>query len=253
VRRGMSRPATRTALVTGASRGIGSAVARALAKAGADLVVSGRDSRLLSEVAAEVRSEGREVLAIPAELLRLSEVDRLAREALEWRRIDIQVNCAGVSHLEPAAEAGEENWDHTFDVNVKAAFFLTQRLIAGMRRNGWGRVINISSQAAHVALEDHAAYCGSKGALEMMSKVMAVEWAPWGITVNCIAPTVISTPMAEQVFSTPEAKNRMLSRIPVGRFGTVEEVAAAVLYLSSDGASMVTGTSLRVDGGWTAQ
>jgi NAD(P)-dependent dehydrogenase (short-subunit alcohol dehydrogenase family) len=122
-----------------------------------------------------------------------------------------------------------------------------------MRERGWGRVINISSQAAHVALEDHVAYCASKGALEMASKVMAVEWASWGITVNCVAPTVISTPMADQVFSTPEARNRMLSRIPVGRFGSVEEVIAAVAYLASDAAAMVTGSSLRIDGGWTAQ
>jgi NAD(P)-dependent dehydrogenase (short-subunit alcohol dehydrogenase family) len=243
----------RTALVTGATRGIGEGIALGLAESGVDLVVSGRDEALLERLAAGVRERGLEALPLPAELARLNEVERLAREALAWRPVDILVNCAGVSHPESAIDASVDDWQHTFDVNVRAAFFLAQRLAPAMRERGWGRIINISSQAAHVALEDHVAYCASKGALEMASKVMAVEWASWGITVNCVAPTVISTPMADQVFSTPEARNRMLSRIPVGRFGTVEEVVAAVAYLASDAAAMVTGSSLRIDGGWTAQ
>jgi NAD(P)-dependent dehydrogenase (short-subunit alcohol dehydrogenase family) len=243
----------RTALVTGASRGIGEAIALALAEVGAEVALSGRDERQLERVAGGVRERGREALVLAAELERPAEVERLASEALAWRPVDILVNCAGVSHPESAAEVTLESWRHTFDVNVRAAFFLSQRMAAEMRPRGRGRIINVTSQAAHVALPDHAAYCASKGALEMASKVMAIEWAPWGITVNCVAPTVISTPMAEKVFATPEAKERMLSQIPVGRFGTVAEVAAGVVYLASDEAAMVTGTSLRIDGGWTAR
>lgn len=242
----------RTALVTGASRGIGKEIARALARSGADVLVSGREESLLAQIAADVRSYGRRAVVIPAELARPGEAEQLARKALGEGAVDILVNNAGVSHPEPSLETSREHWDRTLAINVTAAFFLARELAQGMRERRWGRIINISSQAAHVALEDHAAYCASKGALEMASKVMAVEWASWGITVNCVAPTVIDTPMAREVFATPEAKSKMVSRIPVGRFGTVEEVAAAVLYLVGEGAGMVTGTSLRVDGGWTA-
>ena len=167
--------------------------------------------------------------------------------------IDILVNNAGVSHPESGLETQESNWDHTFAINSKALFFMSQGLVKPMLKQKWGRIINISSQAGSIALEDHAAYCASKGAVEMVSKVMALEWSPRGVTVNCIAPTVINTPMAEMAFPTAKAKQKMLDKIPVGRFGEVDEVAAAVLFLASDGAAMITGDTIKIDGGWTAQ
>ena len=238
------------ALITGASKGIGRGLASLFAAHGADIVAVARDETALAKVKQEVEEAGRNCQVIHADLTEVAEVARVAAEAGE---IHILLNNAGVSYPESAVETSFEHWEKTFALNVRAAFFLAQAVGKPMLTRGWGRVINISSQAGLIALEDHAAYCASKGALEMVSKVLALEWAPQGVTVNCVAPTVINTPMAEMAFPTPEAKARMLSRIPVGRFGEVHEVAAAALFLASGAAGMITGETLKVDGGWTVQ
>ncbi|CAN5853914.1 D-threitol dehydrogenase [soil metagenome] len=249
-----SRPTAKKALVTGASKGIGRAIVLELAKNGLDVAIVARSRPELEALQAEIRGLGRDCLVLEADLSQHAEVVGVAERALQaWPVIDILVNNAGVSHPESALETQEASWDHTFAVNAKALFFLSQALAKPMLTQGWGRVVNISSQAGLVALEDHAAYCASKGAVEMVSKVLALEWAPRGVTVNCIAPTVINTPMAEMAFPTAEAKQKMLSRIPVGRFGEVNEVAAVVLFLVSDGAAMITGDTIKLDGGWTVQ
>ncbi len=242
------------ALVTGASKGIGKAIAICLAEQGVDLIIAARNKSELEQVSQTIQAKGRSCHTIVADLAKQSDVAALAKKALElFGTIDILVNNAGVSHPESALETKEESWNHTFDINVKALFFLSQHIAPAMIQQSWGRIINISSQAGLIALEDHAAYCASKGAVEMVSKVMALEWAKHGITVNCIAPTVINTPMAEMAFPTPESKANMLSKIPVGRFGEVEEVAAAVIYLASKEAAMITGDTLKIDGGWLVQ
>lgn len=242
------------ALVTGASKGIGRGVALALAKQGVDVAVVARSEGELETLATEIRAEGRDCLILKADLSNHDEVLGVAKRALsEWSTVDILVNNAGVSHPESALKTSSESWDHTFAINTKALFFMSQQLVGPMLEQKWGRIINISSQAGLIALEDHASYCASKGAVEMVSKVMALEWSPQGVTVNCIAPTVINTPMAEMAFPTAEAKKKMLDKIPVGRFGEVDEVAAAVLFLASDGAAMITGDTIKVDGGWTVQ
>ncbi len=238
------------ALITGASKGIGRGLVSAFAAQGADIVVVARDETGLTEVAREVEAAGRSCRVLCADLADMAAVARVAAEAGE---VHILVNNAGVSYPESALETSLKHWEHTFAVNVRAAFFLAQAFGKPMLRRGWGRVVNISSQSGLVALTDHTAYCASKGALEMMSKTLALEWAPRGVTVNCVAPTVINTPMAETAFPTAEAKAGMLSRIPAGRFGEVHEVAAAVLFLASNAAAMITGETLKVDGGWTVQ
>jgi len=239
-------------LITGASRGIGRGLVSAFAAHGADVVAVARDETELAEVKREVEGAGRTCHVIPADLSDIDEVQRVGAEA-DALEVHILINNAGVSFPESALETSLENWERTFAVNVRAAFFLAQAFGRPMLERGWGRVINISSQSGLVALEDHAAYCASKGALEMMSKTLALEWAARGVTVNCVAPTVISTPMAETAFPTPEAKAEMLRRIPVGRFGEVHEVAAAALFLASSAAGMITGETLKIDGGWTVQ
>lgn len=242
------------ALVTGAGRGIGRAVARALAAAGAEVMLSGRDEAGLGRTAAEVRALGREAQVVSADLAAPGGAQRLANEALgRWPVVDILVNNAGVSYPESALQTSEAHWDVTLAVNAKAAFFLAQRLAEPMLAQRWGRVVNISSQAGLVGLEHHAAYCASKWALEGLSRVLAIEWAPYGVTVNCVAPTVVNTEMARQAFDSEEKRQGMLSRIPLGRFGEPEEVAAAVVYLASEAAGLVTGDTLRCDGGWTAR
>ncbi len=242
----------RRALITGASKGIGRGLVTAFAAQGADIVAVARDERGLEEVRREVEAAGQTCETIRADLGEMTDVARVGAEA-ERLEVHILVNNAGVSFPESALETGLKNWDKTFAVNVRAAFFLAQAFGKPMLNRGWGRVVNISSQSGLIALEDHAAYCASKGALEMISKVLALEWAPHGVTVNCVAPTVIATPMAEMAFPTPEAKAKMLSRIPVGRFGEIHEVAAAALFLASGAAAMITGETLKVDGGWTVQ
>ena len=239
------------ALITGSSKGIGRGLTAAFAKHGADIVAVARDEQELAEVKRDVEGVGRTCQVIRADLTVMDEVQRVAAEA--EGEVHILVNNAGVSFPEPALKTGLENWDKTFAVNVRAAFFLAQAFGEAMLARGWGRIINISSQSGLVALENHVAYCASKGAMEMMGKTLALEWAARGVTVNCIAPTVINTPMAETAFPTPEAKAAMLRRIPVGRFGEVHEVAAAALFLASDAAGMITGDTLKLDGGWTAQ
>ncbi len=242
------------ALVTGASKGIGRAIALSLAEQGVDLVVTARSEAELTSLTDDITSKGVGCSYITADLADHDDVVRLAQQALAIHpTIDILVNNAGVSHPESATTTQEASWNHTFDVNVKALFFFSQQLVKPMIAQNYGRIVNISSQAGLIALHDHAAYCASKGAVEMVSKVMALEWAPHGITVNCIAPTVINTPMAEMAFPTPESKQSMLSRIPVGRFGEPSEVAAAVLFLASSEAGMITGDTIKLDGGWTAQ
>lgn len=215
------------------------------------MIAVARDKAGLEAVKREVEALGRDCQTITADLANMADVRRVVDEAAG--DVHVLVNNAGVSFPETALETSLENWEATFAVNVRAAFFLAQAFGKGMLERGWGRVVNVSSQSGLVALEDHAAYCASKGALEMMSKVLALEWASRGVTVNCVAPTVIATPMADSAFPTPEAKANMLRRIPVGRFGEVREVAAAALFLASDAAAMITGETLKVDGGWTVQ
>ncbi len=242
----------RIAIITGASRGIGAGIARAFASSGADLTLIARDRTALEALGDELRAGGASVRLLPGDLGDAADTRRLAAKAQE-EAIDILVNNAGVSYPESALKTTLEHWEQTFAVNVRAAYLLAQALAPGMMARGWGRVVNISSQSGLVALPDHLAYCASKGALEMMSKVMALEWAPAGVTVNCIAPTVINTPMAEMAFPTEEARARMLAQIPVGRFGEVEEVARLVCFLASQDAAMITGDSIRLDGGWTVK
>lgn len=238
------------ALITGASKGIGRGLANAFAAQGADIVAVARDETGLEEVRLEVEAVGRRCETIRADLASSADVEALGAQA-EALNVHILLNNAGVSYPQSALTTSLEAWDKTFAVNVRATFFLAQAFGKPMLGRGWGRIVNISSQAGLIALEDHAAYCASKGALEMMSKVLALEWASGGVTVNCVAPTVISTPMADMAFPTPEAKAKMLSRIPVGRFGEIHEVAVAALFLASEGAAMITGDTLKVDGGWT--
>ena len=152
----------------------------------------------------------------------------------------------------PAADVTEEQWVTTMDVNAKAAFFMAQALGRGMLARGRGRIINVSSQAGLVALSDHVAYGASKAALDMITKVLALEWGPHGVTVNSVAPTVILTPMGERVWGEPEKARPMLEQIPIGRFGRPPEVAAVVAFLACDLASLINGAVIPVDGGYTA-
>jgi NAD(P)-dependent dehydrogenase (short-subunit alcohol dehydrogenase family) len=241
----------RRALVTGASRGIGRATAEALAAAGAAVTLAARAEAELAEGAAAIRASGGR-----AEVLALDVTDTAGAKAriAATGPYDILVNNAGINRPKPFLEMDEATFDALYDVNVRAAYFVAQAVAQGMVGAGRGGVIvSVSSQMGLVGGPNRTVYCGTKHAVEGMTKAMALELAPHGIRVVTVAPTFVETALAAKAFADPATRADILSRIPLGRPATVEEVAAAVVYLCSPAAAMVTGTHLLVDGGWTAQ
>jgi NAD(P)-dependent dehydrogenase (short-subunit alcohol dehydrogenase family) len=243
--------AGKRALVTGASRGLGLACAQVLAEAGAEVILVGRDAKALEQAATRIAAAGGKAAALAGDV-----TDPAAFAAALERHpaVDILVNNAGTNIPEPFTAVTPEHFDEVFAINVRAAFFVaqavSQRMIAAAIK---GSIVNMSSQMGHVGSPNRTVYCASKHALEGLTKAMAVELAPHGIRVNTVAPTFIDTPLTRPMLDKPEFKSFVLDRIPLGRLGSMADVAAAVLYLASPAAALVTGTSLRVDGGWTAQ
>jgi NAD(P)-dependent dehydrogenase (short-subunit alcohol dehydrogenase family) len=227
------------ALVTGAGRGLGHDLALALATAG-------------SRTVAGVRPRGRGPGGLEAVELDLRDGGSI-RAAIDKVRPTILVNNAGVGTNHDALDATEGEWNELLDVNLRGLFFACQAAARHMVERGNGRIINISSQAGHVGIKRNAAYCASKGGVEALTKVLALEWGPRGITVNSVAPGFIRTAVNAEALDRPEFVEEVIARIPVGRAGTTTDVAAAVLFLASPAASFVNGTSVLVDGGWTAQ
>ena len=241
-------------LVTGASRGIGHDLAVALAHAGANVAVTARGAEDLEDVSERIAAEGRQAHPLPVDLRDLPGIERAIAGTVErFGKLDVLVNNAGVGTNHDAIDATEDEWDEVLQVNLKGLFFCCQAAARRMRERGYGRIVNMSSQAGQVGIRRHAAYCASKAGVENLTRVLALEWAPWGITVNAVAPTFIRTPGTAERLDRPEFLADVLSRIPLGRVGTTMEVAAAVLFLASPASSLVTGAVLPVDGGWTAQ
>ncbi|MEZ5831485.1 MAG: glucose 1-dehydrogenase [Dongiaceae bacterium] len=243
----------KTALVTGASKGIGREICRVLADAGADVVAVARDADGLSEVEKSVEAMGRRCLVIRADLATVEGPRTAARSALDaWGSIDILVNNAGVTAIESILEARVESWDWIMAVNLRAPFLLAQALAPRMIERGAGKIINVSSQTSEVALEKHAAYMASKAGLNALTKTMTVEWAKYNIQSNAVCPTVIMTPMGEMVWGDPKIGDPMRAKIPLGRFGKVVEIADLVLFLASPASDLITGQTIFADGGYTA-
>lgn len=242
----------RRALVTGATRGIGAAVAEALAAAGADLVLSARGQRDLEAQAAGLKERrGVSVTTVPADLADPERVLALAAEATGDPGIDILVNNAGISIPEPATAVTVEHWDAVMNVNLRAASLLAARVGAAMADRGSGRIVNIASAAAIRALRDHYVYCISKAGLVMATEMLALELGPYGVRTNVVCPTVVMTEMGQRVWGEEAKAAPMLARIPAGRFADPDDVAAAVLYLASPAADMLNGVTLPVDGGYS--
>jgi NAD(P)-dependent dehydrogenase (short-subunit alcohol dehydrogenase family) len=241
----------RRALVTGASRGIGKAIALALAQAGADIVLVGRSESDLAEVAVMIRGFGREAEVRICDLLRPADLNELISRL---GRIDILVNNSGMNIPEPFVTVTESHYDQIFGLNMRALFFLTQSvvdaMIAGQVK---GAIVNITSQMGHVGAANRTVYCAAKHAVEGFTKALAIEVAPHGIRVNSVAPTFVETEFTKRMFADESFRESVLSKIPVGRLGQPEDVAPAVVFLCSDAAALITGSSVKVDGGWTAQ
>ena len=238
------------ALVAGASSGIGLASAAALGEAGAHVVVAARRADKLAELVARMTAAG-----MSAEALALDVADIAATEAQVAAHgpFDALVNSAGLARHSPALDTTEPDFDVVSDLNIKGAYFLTRAVAKGLAEAGKpGSLINISSQMAHVGGIDRAVYCATKHAVEGFTKAMAIEWGPKGIRVNTICPTFILTPLTQATFDNPERAAWIREKIKLGRPGEVEDIMGAVTFLASDASALVTGTSLLVDGGWTA-
>jgi len=231
----------RVALVTGAGRGIGHDLALALVGAGAT-VVSG------------IRGGDAPTESVAIDLRHIGSIGAAVDTVVERHgRIDVLVNNAGLGTNHDALDVTEEEWDELMAVNLKGLFFTCQAAGRHMVARRYGRIVNMSSQAGHVGIRRHAAYSASKGGVELLTKVLALEWGPHGVTVNAVAPTFVRTPGTAERLDRPEFLDDVLTRIPIGRVGTTTEVAAAVIFLASPSAGLVNGTSIVTDGGWTAQ
>jgi NAD(P)-dependent dehydrogenase (short-subunit alcohol dehydrogenase family) len=245
----------RVVVVTGASKGIGRELAILLAGTGATVVPTVRTERDADDLLAEAE---RASVALHPQLLDVSEVSQI-NAAVEQivathGRIDVLVNNAGLGYGHAALDVTESDWDEMMAVNLRGVFFTSQAVARVMIAAGkGGRIINLSSQGGLVGLPNAAVYCTSKGGVNMMTKVLALEWAPHDITVNAIAPTFIYTPGTAPILDDPEQRAAVLGKIPLGRIGLTDDVAGAVVYLAARSGRMVTGSVLVVDGGWTAQ
>ncbi len=240
------------ALVTGAAQGIGRACALALAEAGADVILGLRKKASGQELAAQIEALGRKALPVQMDISQMDEINRAVKEGVErFGRIDILVNNAGIGAPNPAEQVNEQDFDETLQVNLKGTFFTSQAVGKVMIAQNYGRIINISSQAGFVALPTESVYCMTKAAIAHLTKCLALEWAPYNITVNAVAPTFTETPGTVKWLSDPAFRATVVERIPLGRVGEPAEVAQPVVFLASPAASLITGATLMVDGGWT--
>ena len=243
----------RTALVTGAGRGLGRTMALALAAAGADVAVSARTRSEIDALADEVTSLGRGALAVTADMTRESDAEALVSATVErFGKLDILLNNAGINIRKPVLELSEFEYRQVLDTNLVGYFHGARAAGRHMVARGSGKVINVSSILGHVALANQAAYASSKGAIEQLTKVLALEWAPAGVQVNAIGPTYFETELTRPLFDDPERRDFITSRTPMGRWGQPHELAGAVIFLASRASDYVTGHTLMVDGGWTA-
>lgn len=242
------------AIITGASKGIGYGLAKALAHAGAKVAVAARDLPALQKLAWEIEEEGGTAYPLELDVREVTQIQpAFERVAAHFGKLDIVVNNAGLGANHAAVDVTEADWDDMMNVNLKGLFFCCQAAGRLMLPNGYGRIINMSSQASVVGIRDHAVYCASKGGVNQLTRVLALEWSARGITVNAVGPTFIYTPGTAERLDNPEYRAGVVARIPSGQVGTITDVAGAVIYLASPAAALVTGTILLVDGGWTAQ
>lgn len=245
----------KTALVTGAARGLGRAIAVALANAGADVALGLRDVNTGGELASEIQKLGRKALRLQMDMSKLDQITAAIGQATDhFGRLDILVNNAGIAPENLAENVTEKDFDATLAINLKGTFFASQAAARIMIRQNYGRIINMSSQAGFAALPTESIYCMTKAGIVHLTKCLAVEWGKYNINVNAVAPTFIHTPGTEEYLSDPKNRADTVERIAaLHRIGEPMEVAGAVVFLASDAASLITGHTILIDGGWTAR
>lgn len=247
----------KVAIVTGARRGIGKAIAQKLAEAGANVIVSDIDLKETQTTTEEIAYEtGQETLAVKCDVTQKGEVEEMVRQTVEkFGKLDILVNNAGIAPFKPFLEMAEEDWDKVLDINLKGQFLCAQAAAKEMVKQKKGRIINIASIASGqvgAGFAQAAHYCASKGGIVALTEALAQELTPMGINVNAIGPGIIKTKMTEGILSDEKATQNFLARIPKGRFGKPEDVAYLAVFLASDEADYMTGATIFIDGGWTA-
>ena len=245
----------KTALVTGSGRGLGQAIAIALAQAGADVALGLRERESAADTVSAIEATGRRAIRLQMDMASLDEIRAAIEQAANaLGRLDILVNNAGIARVSRADSVSVEDFDATLTINLKGTFFASQAAAAIMRRAGFGRIVNIGSQAGLVALPGESVYCMTKAAIAHLTKCLAVEWGNYGITVNCVAPTFIETPGTQAALGDPAFRADVIERIAaLHRIGQPGDVTGAVVFLASSAASLITGTTITVDGGWTAR
>jgi len=242
------------ALVTASSRGIGKACALALAEAGADIILGLHNIKNGQPLVKQIQKMGRNVLPVQLDVSKMDEVSAAVQAGFKYfKRIDILVNNAGIGAPNPAERVTEKDFDDTLNVNLKGTFFTSQAVGKIMIKQKRGRIINICSQAGFVALPTESVYCMTKAAIAHLTKCLALEWAPYNILVNAVAPTFITTPGTKKWLNDKDFRASVRKRIPLGRIGKPEEVAGPVVFLASPAANLITGETIMVDGGWTIQ
>jgi NAD(P)-dependent dehydrogenase (short-subunit alcohol dehydrogenase family) len=242
------------ALVTGAARGLGNAISIALAQSGADVALGLRDVKSGGELVDAIKATGRRVLPLQMDVTRRDEIQKAVAEAeRHFGRIDILVNNAGLGPPNRAEDVTEDDFDLTLAVNLKGTFFVSQAVGRVMIKNKFGRIINLGSQAGFVGLATESVYCMTKAAISHLTKCLAVEWGEHGITVNAVAPTFIKTPGTVKWLQDDAFRTDLLGKIPLGRVGEPTDVSGAVVFLASPAASLITGATLLIDGGFTAR
>lgn len=244
----------RVAVVTGGAGGIGTSISAGLAEAGATVIITSRNVEAINEVAEQIRVQGRSADAIPSDVLDPASIKALASEVkAKYGRVDILVNCAGLAIRQPSVSFELDKWQRVMDINVKGTFICCQEFGKIMLEQKKGSIVNVSSvrgKFGHAG--GYAAYGPSKGAVDSLTKTLAVEWAPEGVRVNAIAPTFIATALTEEVLKKPEFYQAVVSRIPMGRIGRPEDLVGAVIFFASDASNFITGQILYIDGGLTS-
>jgi NAD(P)-dependent dehydrogenase (short-subunit alcohol dehydrogenase family) len=245
----------RVALVTGGNQGLGFAMAKSLAEAGADVVITSRDIEKAQQSASTLAAATRRrVLGLAVDVTDAQQVESMVQSTLQsFGRVDILINNAGINIRKPIEAFDEASWDLVQATNLKAPFLCAKAVVGCMKKQGSGRVINIASMLGLTALAERSAYCASKGGLIMLTKVLALELAPYNITVNALCPGPSATELNTPVMNNPQANQFFLNHIPLGRWSTPDEFGGAIVFLASDASSFMTGASLVVDGGWTVE
>jgi len=242
-------------LVTGGARGLGRTMAIALAEAGADVALSGRSAGPCEETAAEIaQATGRRAQGFAADVTKLADVERLVADVeAQFGHVDILINNAGINIRGPINQLTEADWDAVIDTNLKGPFLCARTVGPAMVKRGWGRVINLASVLGKIALPGRAPYASSKAGVINLTRVLALEWAGTGVTANAICPGAFATEMNRQLLDDPVKYKEFVSRIPMGRWGDLDEMAGIVVFLASPASSYVTGAALSVDGGWSSR